>query len=45
MGTIPLVRYVTVEAKWRHIQEILLLILSKNLSGPAGKRVLASENT
>jgi hypothetical protein len=41
----PLVRYVTVSAKWRHIQKSLFLTRGNNLSGPEGKSVLARENT
>ena len=41
----PLVRYVTVSAKWRHIQESMFLRRGNRLSEPARKSVLANEST
>jgi hypothetical protein len=41
----PLVRYVTVSAQWRHIQESLFLGQGNRLSRPARKDVLANERT
>jgi hypothetical protein len=41
----PLVRYVTVSAKWRHIQESLFLSRVNRRSKPARKSVRANEST
>jgi hypothetical protein len=41
----PLVRYVTVSAKWWHIQESLFLSRDDRLSRPARKGVRANEST
>jgi hypothetical protein len=41
----PLVRCVTLSARWRHIQESLFLGCGTNLSKPPRKNVLASERT
>lgn len=41
----PLVRYVTVSAKWRHIQESLFLRPGNRLSEPARKNAPANEST
>lgn len=41
----PLVRYITLCAQWRHIQESLFLRCATNLSKPPRKNVLADERT
>jgi len=44
-GRFPLVRYITLSAQWRHIQEVFFLDCGTNLSRPPRKNVLASERT
>jgi len=41
----PLVRYITLSAQWRHIQESIFLGRPANLSKPQAKNVLAGERT
>jgi hypothetical protein len=41
----PLVRYATVSAKWRHIQESLFLTRGNHFSGSTRKSVAAGETT